>query len=286
MIGIGVYGHEGVQAVQASDFSIPEFQNLWRLLLVHGRWSYLRIAEMILYFFFKNMLFTLPQFFYAFLNGYSAETIYEDLYVTTFNLIFTALPLLIKAILEKDVDYRSRNKNNNGKNQKVYSENPKIKAFMPVLYAENKKNLIFTPTNFAYWVFKAAIMSVALFLFAIYGLANQTNNSDGMSVGLWSMSISLYTAVILVILFATNFFINSSIGCQCETRYTYQTLERCICRMSSVSESCRILWIHTYLRYVYFIKGKLYSRNELQFSDILCIHRLLCGPRIVTGPDN
>ena len=50
-IGIGIYGQEGLRAVQASDFAVGEFQCLWKLLLVHGRWCYLRIAEMILYFF-------------------------------------------------------------------------------------------------------------------------------------------------------------------------------------------------------------------------------------------
>jgi P-type E1-E2 ATPase len=43
-IGVGLYGNEGMNAVQASDFAIPEFKALWRLLFVHGRWNYIRIA--------------------------------------------------------------------------------------------------------------------------------------------------------------------------------------------------------------------------------------------------
>ncbi len=59
-IGVGLYGNEGMRAVQSGDFALGEFQYLWRLLLVHGRWSYMRNAELILYFFYKNMVFTLP----------------------------------------------------------------------------------------------------------------------------------------------------------------------------------------------------------------------------------
>ena len=59
-IGIGLYGNEGMRAVQASDFALGEFQYLWRLLLVHGRLCYLRNSELILYFFYKNLVFTLP----------------------------------------------------------------------------------------------------------------------------------------------------------------------------------------------------------------------------------
>jgi magnesium-transporting ATPase (P-type) len=92
-------------AVQASDYALPEFRMLWRLLLVHGRWNYIRIAEMILYFFYKNMLFTIPQFIVAFYNGYSGQTFYDDIYISLYNLVFTSLPLVIRAIFEQDVNY-------------------------------------------------------------------------------------------------------------------------------------------------------------------------------------
>ena len=54
---------------------------------------------MILYFFYKNMVFTIPQFYFAFYNSYSAQTIFDDTYVSLFNLVFTAIPLIIKAVL-------------------------------------------------------------------------------------------------------------------------------------------------------------------------------------------
>ena len=59
-IGIGLYGNEGLRAVQSSDYALGEFRFLWKLLLIHGNWSYIRISEMILYFFYKNMIFTVP----------------------------------------------------------------------------------------------------------------------------------------------------------------------------------------------------------------------------------
>lgn len=99
-IGVGLYGNEGMRAVQSSDYALGEFQFLWRLLLVHGRWSYLRNADLILYFFYKNIVFTLPQMFYAFINAYSGQTIYDDWYISFYNLFFTSLPLGMKAIFD------------------------------------------------------------------------------------------------------------------------------------------------------------------------------------------
>lgn len=98
-IGIGLYGEEGMGAVQASDYALPEFQGLWRLLLVHGRWNYIRIAEMILYFFYKNMVFTIPQFYFAFYCGFSGQSFFDDTYISLYNIVFTAVPLVCRAIL-------------------------------------------------------------------------------------------------------------------------------------------------------------------------------------------
>ena len=53
-VGVGISGAEGMQAVMASDFAIPRFSFLLRLLLVHGHWCYDRLARMVLYFFYKN----------------------------------------------------------------------------------------------------------------------------------------------------------------------------------------------------------------------------------------
>ncbi len=60
-----------MRAVQSSDYALGEFKFLYKLLLVHGHWSYVRISEMILYFFYKNMALTIVQFYFAFLDAFS-----------------------------------------------------------------------------------------------------------------------------------------------------------------------------------------------------------------------
>ena len=80
-IGIGIYGNEGLRAVQASDFAIPEFKKLHRLMLVHGRARYISISLFVLYFFYKNAVLTMPQFFFAYFSGYSAMTCFDDFYI-------------------------------------------------------------------------------------------------------------------------------------------------------------------------------------------------------------
>jgi len=72
-IGVGISGQEGKQAVLASDFALARFAYLERLLLVHGRWSYLRMCKFLQYFFYKNFAFTLCHVWYAFFCGFSAQ---------------------------------------------------------------------------------------------------------------------------------------------------------------------------------------------------------------------
>ena len=65
-IGVGISGKEGLQAVMASDYAISQFRYLTKLLLVHGRWSYMRTAELTLNYFYKNVVWLFALFWYQF----------------------------------------------------------------------------------------------------------------------------------------------------------------------------------------------------------------------------
>ena len=68
-IGVGISGREGRAAVLASDYAFAQFQYLARLLLVHGRWSYLRNSEVVAYAFYKNFAYCLPNILFAVISG-------------------------------------------------------------------------------------------------------------------------------------------------------------------------------------------------------------------------
>lgn len=122
----------------ASDFALPRFRYLQKLLLVHGHWCYSRLANMILYFFYKNAVSTFPRsdadaaatarvpppagarvnssrhpsfpqmfvaliFWYQFYCGFSGSAMIDQWYLIFFNLMFSAFPQLITGTLDKDV---------------------------------------------------------------------------------------------------------------------------------------------------------------------------------------
>ncbi|XP_073520641.1 phospholipid-transporting ATPase VA isoform X1 [Phyllobates terribilis] len=102
-VGVGISGQEGMQAVMASDFAVPRFRYLEKLLLVHGRWCYSRLANMVLYFFYKNAMFVALLFWYQFYCGFSGSTMIDQWYLIFFNLFFSSIPQLITGILDKDL---------------------------------------------------------------------------------------------------------------------------------------------------------------------------------------
>lgn len=70
-IGVGIAGLEGTAASRASDFALGEFRLLHTLLFVHGHWSYRRIAELVLYIFYKAILVVAVMFWFGFFSGFS-----------------------------------------------------------------------------------------------------------------------------------------------------------------------------------------------------------------------
>ncbi|CAG9563355.1 unnamed protein product [Danaus chrysippus] len=94
-VGVGLSGQEGRQAVMASDFALPRFKFVERLLLVHGHWCYDRLARMILYFFLKNATFVFLVFWYQLYCGYSSSVMIDQLHLMAYNLAFTAFPPIV-----------------------------------------------------------------------------------------------------------------------------------------------------------------------------------------------
>lgn len=134
---------------------------------------------MILYFFYKNMLFTVPQFVLAFYCGYSGQTFFDDLFIAFYNLFFTSLPLVIRAIFEQDINYVMKKKvadvsDQNSISALVKPKNEVLERQMkflpsefgvnhffyrlyPKIYFIGQQNCVFNYTNYFLWVIEAIV---------------------------------------------------------------------------------------------------------------------------------
>lgn len=183
-IGIGIYGEEGMRAVQSGDYAIGEFKILHDLLLFHGRVNYIRNSEVVLYFFYKNFVFTIVQFFFGFYNNFSGQTIIDDWFITLFNLLFTSLPLGARACCDFDVKP---------------SDGAVIRKMLPFLYSESRSFQIFTISNFALTLIRGTIHCLINYFWVIYAVSSIPCDSKGNLGDIWYISVNLFTNIIIIV---------------------------------------------------------------------------------------
>uniref|UniRef100_A0A8C4EZ78 Phospholipid-transporting ATPase n=1 Tax=Dicentrarchus labrax TaxID=13489 RepID=A0A8C4EZ78_DICLA len=179
-IGVGISGQEGMQAVLASDYSFAQFRYLQRLLLVHGRWSYFRMCNFLCYFFYKNFAFTLVHFWYGFFCGFSAQTVYDQWFITLFNIVYTSLPVLAMGLFDQDV---------NDQNSLRY----------PSLYKPGQQNLLFNKRQFFLCTLQGMGTSFLLF-FIPYGAFSVMVKEDGSHFSdQQTFAVTIATTLVIVV---------------------------------------------------------------------------------------
>lgn len=165
-VGIGISGKEGLQAARISDYSIAQFRFLQKLLLVHGRWNYVRVGKYILATFWKELMFYLIQASYQRWCGYSGTSIFESTSLTVFNTLFTSLPVIFLGIFEQDLAASTL-------------------LAVPELYIQGQRNEGFNIKKYIGWMFMAVSESMIIYyiMFGLFGEAVFTEDSSVLALG-------------------------------------------------------------------------------------------------------
>ncbi|KAL3807091.1 hypothetical protein ACHAXA_002117 [Cyclostephanos tholiformis] len=110
-IGVGISGLEGQQAVNSSDFAIAQFRFLEPLLLIHGRWNFMRMSKAILFFFYKNTALVGILMIFTGQCLYSGTMLFDPWVTSVFNFVGGTVPIIFMAIFDRDLprDYVLRN---------------------------------------------------------------------------------------------------------------------------------------------------------------------------------
>ncbi|KAK7255624.1 hypothetical protein RIF29_29039 [Crotalaria pallida] len=176
-IGVGISGVEGMQAVMASDFAIAQFRFLERLLVVHGHWCYKRIAQMICYFFYKNIAFGLTIFYFEAFTGFSGQSVYDDWYMILFNVVLTSLPVISLGVFEQDVP-------------------SEVCLQFPALYQQGPKNLFFDWYRILGWMGNGLYSSLIIFFLNITIFYDQAFRSNGQTADMAAVGTTMFTCII------------------------------------------------------------------------------------------
>ncbi|KAI0158039.1 phospholipid-translocating P-type ATPase [Hypoxylon sp. FL1284] len=176
-VGIGISGREGLQAARVADYSIAQFRFLQRLLLVHGRWIYLRTAKYILATFWKELVFYIIQAQYQRWNGYTGTSIYESWSLTVFNALFTSLPVILFGIFEKDLKAETL-------------------LAVPELYSFGQRSEAFNFKVYLSWMLSGAVDTVIIYMM-VWGFFKDILFTENNS--LFPLGQLAFTAAVILI---------------------------------------------------------------------------------------
>ncbi|CAA7402299.1 unnamed protein product [Spirodela intermedia] len=188
-IGVGISGVEGMQAVMSSDFAIAQFRYLERLLLVHGHWCYRRIAAMICYFFYKNIMFGFTLFWYEAHASFSGQPAYNDWYISFYNLAFTSLPVIALGVFDQDIP-------------------ASICLKFPSLHQDGVKNIFFSWRRILGWMVNGVCGSLIIFYLSTNIILPQAFRKDGSIAGAEILGATMYTAVVWTVNCQMALFLN------------------------------------------------------------------------------
>ncbi|NWW84643.1 AT11C ATPase, partial [Rhynochetos jubatus] len=179
-VGIGIKGKEGRQASRNSDYAVPKFKHLRKLLLAHGHLYYVRIAHLVQYFFYKNLCFILPQFLYQFFCGFSQQPLYDAAYLTMYNICFTSLPILAYSLLEQHISI-----------DRLTSD--------PQLYMKVSDNAMLQWRPFLYWTFLGAFEGLVFFFGVYFLFQNSSLEDNGKVFGNWTFGTIVFTVLVFTV---------------------------------------------------------------------------------------
>ncbi|XP_072040968.1 probable phospholipid-transporting ATPase IA isoform X3 [Amphiura filiformis] len=179
-VGIGISGLEGLQAANSSDYSIAQFRFLHKLMLVHGVWSYNRLSKVILYSFYKNICLYIMEFWFAIVNGWSGQILFNKWCIGIYNLVFTALPPFAIGLFDRNVSVESMQK-------------------FPQLYRHSQNAEYFNTKVFWMWTANAVFHSILIFGLLCAGLEQDIAFGNGQLGGHLFMGNMAYTYVIVIV---------------------------------------------------------------------------------------
>jgi len=175
-----------MQAVNSSDYSIPQFRFLKKLLLVHGHWSYARNGLMILNFFYKNIIPVGVLWWFQIYDAWSANYVMNYDYILFWNSLWTVAPVVGIGLFDRFLDAH-------------------VLMAVPELYRYGREGYWFSQKSFVLYMLDGLMQSAIIFFLILYTYISTTARKDGYDVYLYEFSTTMAICAALVANLFTGF---------------------------------------------------------------------------------
>ncbi|KZT35488.1 phospholipid-translocating P-type ATPase [Sistotremastrum suecicum HHB10207 ss-3] len=179
-VGVGISGEEGLQAVNSSDYAIAQFRFLKRLLFVHGHWSYSRNANMILNFFYKNIVCIGVLWWFQIYCAWSTQYVFDYTYLLFWNVFWSLATVIAIGIFDRMID-------------------ADILMALPELYREGREGKWFGTKLFSLYMLDAVYQSAVIYFFTLYAYDTVSSRTDGYDVSRIEFSTTMVISAVMVV---------------------------------------------------------------------------------------
>ena len=171
------------------------------------------------------MIFAIPQFALGFFCDFSGNSIYDEWYITFYNMIFTAIAIIYIGAADQDIRFRSYITKKQLQDKQTKYENPIInelgelkstddESVLPYLptrvvrnikdniqsyYYISQKNLYFNYIVFFWHLLAGFFQGLIITFFCLVYFQNVQVDSDGHTTDFWFVSFVIYTTLVMAV---------------------------------------------------------------------------------------
>lgn len=135
---------------------------------------------MVLFFFYKNIYFGLTIFLYNSFCLFSGQLIYDDFYMSLYNVIFTSLAPFAVGLLDQDVDRISS-------------------LQFPGLYRQGQRNSSFSLGVQAAWLLHGVLHAGITVTIVFLSTGSSSDRKSGATYSHWQVGVLLFSCVVVTV---------------------------------------------------------------------------------------
>ena len=180
-VGVAIFRDNQYNLCKFSDYYVQKFRDVKLLMFFFGRECYRRNSKLLLYMFFKNLLFVLSTFWVGILNFFSGIILKPTLVTNSFALILTAFPMVLYGIYDK-----------------IFTKDEML--FSPLFYETGKKRLYLNGKIFLFEIVLGIIFSCYL-TFNCLLMFDWGNYKDGVFYGWYTFGNMISMGVVITVNF-------------------------------------------------------------------------------------
>lgn len=178
-ISMGIKRDKDYLFLNHTDVIISNFSQIRKLVLVEGHYFYYRMTKVLLFYFYKNWLFTIIQVAFTIRTQFTGISAYGSSLIFGYNIFFTTIPLIYIGMFDKDVN------------------DEKVKKY-PAIYTDGIFGKLFSYEQFIWYSIISVIQGLVIVILTFHILPYSTF-SNGFNENMDATGTFVYLTLVATV---------------------------------------------------------------------------------------